>query len=72
MFQLSISNHNGAREFAKLALKTMTAVANKAKKSKKNESDSREMFIKRKKLSSLNTRLLCYSHFWIKTKLELP
>ena len=48
MFQLSISNHNGAREFAKLALKIMAAVTNQAEKILKNESDLREMFIKRK------------------------
>ena len=48
MFQLSISYHNGAREFANMALKTMAAVTNQAKKILKNKSDPREMIIKRK------------------------
>ena len=48
MFQLSISNHNGATEFANKALKKIAGVTNQAKKVLKNKSDPREMFIKRK------------------------
>ena len=48
MLYLSISNHNGAREFANMALKKMAAVKNQAKKILKNKSDPREMCLKRK------------------------